>query len=397
MNALFLVLLLQSALLLPPRTALENPAAVTQIPKKLEKDYKKMWTRFLSGKEDAKLVKDVDKFLRKQNTFDPAWTIEGYLALYNGDDAAAREKFTQALAANAGNRIALYYLAELAFAHTDYARAATLYAQLQKLDSSRPEIETKRQKAFLLATDNFLRAAARAESENRLAEAEDLLRQALKLAPNEPVLEQRLADVLMKENKKEEAAALRKTEDAPPASVPEPQPSDEVKTDDLEDLGRWGADIEVFHAIRGAEAITREQFAVLTLRYFPQLTELRRSPEILTDIQNSPARQEILTVVGIGVMSPLPNHEFGPSAPLSRGELAVALSHVAGLLGVVAGEPASFSAADVAPSNALYPQIQLVVGKGLMAVENSGNFNPAGTVPGRQAVNSLERLLRLIM
>src|SRR5262245_6615712 len=133
MNIIFLTLMLQSSFVLPPRAGLENPAAVSPIPKKLQKDYVKMWTRFLSAKDDAKLVKDLDKLLQKQRTFDPAWMIGGYLALYRGDDMAARGKFIQALGANPANRIAIYYLAELADAHAEYARAAALYAQLQSI------------------------------------------------------------------------------------------------------------------------------------------------------------------------------------------------------------------------------------------------------------------------
>src|SRR5436190_22467388 len=111
MTAALLVLLFQSSLLLPPRTALENPAAVSQIPQKLEKDYAKLWTRFVAANEDAKLVKDLNKFIQKQKTFEPAWMIQGYLALYKGDDNAARENLTRALTLDSNNRTAMYYLA----------------------------------------------------------------------------------------------------------------------------------------------------------------------------------------------------------------------------------------------------------------------------------------------
>src|SRR2546425_8383213 len=97
MNSLLIALVLQSALVIPPRTAIENPAAVSQVPPKIKKDYDKMWSRFVAGQDDAKLVKDIDNLLKKQKTFDPALMIEAYIALYKGDDTTAREKFTQAL------------------------------------------------------------------------------------------------------------------------------------------------------------------------------------------------------------------------------------------------------------------------------------------------------------
>jgi tetratricopeptide (TPR) repeat protein len=396
MNIIFLTLLLQSSLLLPPRFAVENPASVSPVPKKLQKDYDKLWMRFLSAKDDAKLLKDLDKFLQKQKTFDPAWMIQGYLALYKGDDIAARGKFVQALGVNSNNRIALYYLAELADAHAEYARAAALYAQLQSIDPNHPEIETKRQKAFLLATDNLLRTAAQAEKENRLAEAEDAYRQALTLAPNEPALQNQLAELLIRQNRKEEAEALKKRpEDLSPRQSARSRQADEGKKDDLEDLGRWGSEIDIFHKIRDMEALTREQFATLIVRYFPQVTEFRQTPRIITDIQASSARSEIQNVVGVGLMDPFPNHDFEPSEGVSRGDLAIAFARLSRLLGLSADPAAQATAPDVTPTNALYPEIQLVLGYSIMTLEDSGSFNVSGHVSGRQAVSSAGRLLSI--
>src|SRR6266542_1632792 len=97
MNLFLLILLFDSSLVLPSRTVIENPAVVSQVPQKVRKDYDKMWARFIGAKDDPKLVKDLDKLLQKQKAFDPAWIIEGYLALYKGDDAIAATKFVQAL------------------------------------------------------------------------------------------------------------------------------------------------------------------------------------------------------------------------------------------------------------------------------------------------------------
>jgi tetratricopeptide (TPR) repeat protein len=397
MNLLVLVLLLQSPLLLPPRTAVENPVAVSQVPPKLRKDYDKLWTRFVTAKDDLKLLKDLDKLLKKQKSFDAAWTIQGYVSLYRGDNATAWDKFQQALSANPKNRIAVSYLAELAYTQREYARAAGLYAQLQAIDPSYPEIETKRQKAFLLATDALLRSAAGAENGNRLAEAEEFYRQALRLAPNDPALLTRLADIVLKQNRKEEADIIRKSLESllPPAAT-KVGSADTSHQEDLEDLGRWGQEIETLHRIRDADAITKEQFAVLIVRYFPQLTEFIQAPRVIIDIQDSPARSEIQTLVGIGLMEPLPNHAIEPSAPLSRGELALALARLSRLLRLPAAveQSAAVPVPDVTVSHALYAEIQQVLGAGVMGLD-AGNFNVTGRVPGRQAVDSLDRLERI--
>src|SRR5204862_7310864 len=69
--------------------------------------------------------------------------------------------------------------------------------------------------------------------------------------------------------------------------------ADQERSDrELEDLGRWGTEIARFRVIQSSETITREQLAVLLVRYFPQIAELPRTPQIMTDIQDSWASTE---------------------------------------------------------------------------------------------------------
>ena len=145
MNFVLTILLLQS-LLLPPRSAMQNPALVSPLPQKVKKDYDKLWTRFLTGKEDARLAKDLDTFLKKRKDIPAAITIEAYLGLYKGDDSAAASKFRQAVSLNPNDTIGLYYLAEMAFAARDYAGANDYYSGLLAVDKTRTDVEAKRQK-----------------------------------------------------------------------------------------------------------------------------------------------------------------------------------------------------------------------------------------------------------
>jgi tetratricopeptide (TPR) repeat protein len=394
MNLILLAVLLQSALVLPSRSAIENPTAVSPIPQKLYKDYEKFWNRFITGTNDDKLAKDLDKFLQKRKAIDPVWILEGYLALYKHDNAAARAKFTEALKINPKNRIAKYYLAELAFAAGEYAQSAAMYAELLSMGANVPELETKRQRAFLLATDSLLSAAARAERENRLPEAEDYYRQALKIAPNEPALHARLAGLLLKQNKSEEAAIERKAvDDLVPHRAAKPSVAEGVNVDNLEDLGRWGNDIDLFHGIRDAELVTREQLALLIVRYFPQVTEFRQVPRIITDVQTSRAAPDIQIVVAVGLMDPLPSHAFEPGSPVTRGDLARTLARLSRSIGLSVNPGSATAPPDLAPTNDLYSDVQLVLGSGLLTLGDAGSFNVGGYVSGRQAVSAVERLL----
>jgi tetratricopeptide (TPR) repeat protein len=398
MNGLVFAFLLQSLLLLPPRTAMENPATMTQVPSKIAKDYDKLWLRFVSGREDAKLRRDLDSFALKEKTFGPAVTLQGYLNLYNGDYAGAVQRFNQALTLDAKNSIAVYYLAEIAYIQQDYARAAALYTRLLSLDNRRSDIETKRQRALLLATDATLRSGARAEAEGRLVDAEQAYRQALIVLPDEPSLHQRLAELLVRENKSDQAAVERRAaEQLMPsrgrgASI---AAADPANTDTIDDLGRWGGELTRFHEIRSAPSLTREQMAVLLVRYFPQITEVRQNPQILTDIQSSWARSEIQIVAGVSLMIPLPNHTFGPSMNVTRGEFAATMSRLMRMVGVSAGTSQPISATDLDPASAIYPEVQMVLSSGVMTLSDSGSFSVSGQVSGSEAVNAAERVLRV--
>ncbi len=424
MNFAIIILLLQT-LLLPPRISMENPAAAAAVPEKARKDYDKAWRKFLAAKEDKELAKNLDKLVRKHKNFDAALTLQAYLELYQGSEMNAERKFEQILASAPNNRIALYYLAELAFGRKDYASASKLYGRLASIDNARSDVETKRQKALLLATDNLFRAAVQAETQNRFDEAEVLYRRILSMAPREPAFHARLAALLVRRKKWDEAlthyrvqaelgGATEETDTAIAEALVNLGRSDEartildrsrnrdggdgildVKLRELEDLGRWGSQIDYFHQIESTTSVTREQFSAMLVRYFPQITEIQQKQQIVTDIQASWARPEIQTILSIGLIDPFPNHTFRPSAPLTRGELAVSLSRLIRILGVSQTAAPPIPTSDVNPDDALHGDIQQVLVRGLMALDDSGNFYINGVVSGEETVRAVERLLTI--
>jgi tetratricopeptide (TPR) repeat protein len=424
MSFLLTILLLQS-LLLPPRSAMQNPALLSPVPQKVKKDYDKLWTRFLTGKDDKKLEKDLDSLIKKQKDFVPAMTVKAYLDLYKRDDAAAAKKFQQILSVNPNHTIALYYLAELALASQDYAAANEFYTRLFAADNTRTDVEAKRQKALLVATDKLVRDAMTSEQENRLSDAEQGYRRALTFAPREPSLNKRLADLLSKEKRWEEALAqyrkqveiagrsseidrhiaealmnLGRTEEArgildhlrTEGSLDE---NLESKVNELEDLGRWGNEIGFFKTIKATDSLTREQLAALIIRYFPQVAEFPQTPQIITDTQNSWARSEIQVSVGTGLLQAFPNHTFQPEAQVTRGLFALSMSRLIRLVGLSPTPAPVVPLRDVSSNDALFGDVQLVLSSDLVSVDDSGSFNAAGAVSGEQAVRAIERLLRL--
>jgi tetratricopeptide (TPR) repeat protein len=434
MNPLLLALLFQT-MPLPARSSLENPIVITQAPKQIKADYDKTWARFISGKDDAAVEREIEKLLKKQKDFAPALVVQAYQDLYLARNREAQLKLEKVLSQNPSHRIALFYLAELAYLRRAFQPASELYSRLLAVDNSRPDLEIKRQKALLLATETFIRNATREEESGRLAEAESLYREALQLAPLDSTLQRRLGLLLMKQQKWEEALsvfsrqlesnqAANRFDDEPPRYIVEILTTLGRSTEaqearerlaasgssgggevdlgkvsdlsDLEDLGRWGLEIERFRDLEAANVINREQLSAMIVRYFPQVSDLGGDARIVTDIQDSWAQSEIQTVLNAAILDPLPNRRFGPSQTVTRGDLAVALSRVARLLGGIAGSGPPIPAPDLAPSHASYGEVQLVLQSGLLSLDEAGNFGIKEHVSGKQAVSAAARLLGLI-
>ena len=415
MNAFFLLILLQAIPALPGRAKLQNPVVANPVPKQVQKDYDKLWKRFVAApnakdvaKEDAKVSAEFDKVLKKNPDLVAIMWVQTYMDFYAGRQPMAEQRLQAILAKRPADRDALYYLAEFAYARNDYILASGLYRRLKAVDNSRADVDSKSQRALLLAMQNLVQEAAAAAQANRLNDAERSYRQALELAPEEAVLHGQLAAVLVRAGKMDAAnAELRRQlelggsgEEARRALADSTQVREARRNQanaELQDLGRWGNEIERLKEIRTTEAITREQLAGLLTRYFPQLLEFRKPPQVMTDLPDSWAAPAIETVVGVGLLDPTANHTFQPARTVSRGEFAQVMSRLARMLGVSQTDPAPITASDLVPGSPLYRELQLVVGYGLLSLDNSGNFNVSAPVGGEEAVNTAEKLLRLIL
>jgi predicted Zn-dependent protease len=245
MTFFLFALLFQVQLALPPRANLENPAAANPVPKQAQKDYDKLWKRFLTGKEDAKVFADLDKFLKKNPDVLPALEIQTYIDLYAGRQGDAERRLQTVLSKRPADPVAVLYLGEFAYSRGDFVRANDLYSLLRAPGPSVPGLDMKRQRSLLLAMETLLQEARRAAAENRLADAERSYRHALRLAPREPSLHGQLADVLKRAGKTQEAEAEQRLQAQFSGPVLTLVASDnELAVAGLDDLGRWGNQID---------------------------------------------------------------------------------------------------------------------------------------------------------
>jgi tetratricopeptide (TPR) repeat protein len=395
MTSLLFVLFLQAQIAMPARATLPDPSAGNPVPKQMQKDYDQLWKRFLSGKDDAKVFADLDKVSKKNPDVVPPLLVQAYLDLYSGRLKDGEQRLRTALSKRPSDTVALRFLAEIAYARNDFVEANDFYTRLRSSGSTQADM--KSQRALLLAVDSLLQDARLAERENRLVDAERSYRRALQLAPREAALHGHLAEVLRRAGNGTEAEAeLRVQQQLNGPGGALVASDNDLTVNGLEDLGRWGNQIERFREIRAAKSITREQFAALFAGYFPQLTEFRHVTEIMTDTQDSWAQSSIQLVVDVGILDPTPNHTFQPHRTLTRGEFAVAVARLTRLLGLTPTTTPPISPLDVIPGSALDRELQPVLAYGLLPLDKAGNFGIGALVPGEEAVNTAEKLLHLI-
>jgi hypothetical protein len=244
--------------------------------------------------------------------------------------------------------------------------------------------------------EELLQDARKAADENHLADAERYYRQALQLAPSEALLHGQLADVLRRAGKSDESdAELRLQRQFSSAGTLQAAEND-FTIAGLEDLGRWGDQIERFREIQQSKAMTREQTAVLLSRYFPQFMDGQQATELLTDVQATWSATAIQKVVAAGLLDTTVNHTFQPLRTITRGEFAVALSRLTRVSGLSASTAPAIAPSDVVPGSSLALELKPVLGYELMSLDNAGNFNVGAQVSGEEAVNTVEKLLGFI-
>ena len=188
MTLFLIALLLQLPIALPDRASLENPAVENPVPRKLQKDYEKLWKRFLTGKEDAKVFSGLDKLLKQSPDAAPVLVVQAYIDLYAGRVVDGERRLQVVLSKHPTDPVAAFYLAELAYSQGDFVRANDLYSRLRASGSPVAGSDMKRQRSLLLAMEALLQDARRAADEGRLADAERFYRRALELAPGEAAL-----------------------------------------------------------------------------------------------------------------------------------------------------------------------------------------------------------------
>ncbi len=159
---------------------------------------------------------------------------------------------------------------------------------------------------------------------------------------------------------------------------------------------------EKFKKIFFKTEINREELAALIGFYFDHYIEMERAPEILTDIDGSFAREQIIKTVTAGIMHARPDHTFQRFFAPDRAAFAMTLHSLIEYLKGKGHElrftPLSAPAlgVDLSPLHKNYDAITFLLNSQVLALDAQGNFNPTLPVSPADVIFALKKILNAI-
>ncbi|MCX6554364.1 MAG: tetratricopeptide repeat protein [Candidatus Aminicenantes bacterium] len=159
---------------------------------------------------------------------------------------------------------------------------------------------------------------------------------------------------------------------------------------------------EKFKKIFFKTEINREEMAALIGYYFDRYIEMDRTPEIITDIDGSFAKEQIIKSCTAGIMGARPDHSFDRFSIPDRATFAVTLRALVDYL-VKKGQrlhftplPAAVESLDLSPLHMNYETIKFMVNAQILPLDSDQLFNPTRPVSPNDVIFSLKKILNSI-
>jgi len=178
------------------------------------------------------------------------------------------------------------------------------------------------------------------------------------------------------------------------------EPSDDLRAriTDVVARAREAQLPQEFQAMGDLSRVSRGDLAALLGVRLEEV--LRGAPEremVVTDAQGHWAASWIVQVARAGVMDPFANHTFQPGVPITRGDLASAVSRIFNVMSANRPEVAAFltarpTIADMATAHLTYSAASVAVASGVMPLFEGGRFQVGDPVSGAEAIDVVVRL-----
>ena len=365
--------------------------------------------------------------LKQQATFYPADAAMGYVALARGNEAEAVTRFDRALVTEATYVPALVGRGQALLEMDRVGDALVSFETALAKDPLLTDLKGRVELLRFRVTQDMLGRAKAATDGRRWDEARAAYQQAIAASPDSAFLYRELAAVEQKAG--EPAAALDHYRKAVELDVSDArswaaiggllETNDEVvgalsayERARAIDLGEVPDNVMArvraraalmklpaeYRAIPGNAGVARAEIAALIgIRLESLVARARPRQLIVTDIRGHWAQQWINAVTRAGIMDPLPNYQFQPGLRVRRGELALTVSRLLGLVGAAKPEllkqwqATAVTVNDVPVGHLSYPYVSQAVAAGIMPLAG-GNFELLRGVSGAEAIETIDRV-----
>lgn len=365
--------------------------------------------------------------LKQQAGFFPADAGLAYVALARGDEAEALAAFDRALAAAAAYVPALVGRGQALLESERTGDALVSFEAALAADPSLADLKGRVDVLRFRATQDMLARAKSAADGRRWDEARAAFRQAIAASPDSPFLYRELASVEQKAGDSVAAleqyrravdldandarswaaiGALLEANDDVVGALSAYERARAVELGEVPDnvMARVRARVALmklpaeYRAIPANSGVARGEIAALIgIRLEALVARARTRQLIITDVRGHWAQQWITAVARAGIMDPLPNYEFQPGLRVRRGELALTVSRLLGLVGAAKPEllkkwqGTKVAVNDVPAGHLSYPYVSQAVAAGVMPLA-SGNFDLLRNVTGAEAMEIIGRI-----
>ncbi len=381
----------------------------------------KAWNEILTG-DPVGAARDLSKMLAGKPRLVPVATGLAYARLRAGRFAEAEQGFGGVLERRPEYLPALVGAGSAAFRRGAVVEALGYLRRAQAVAPEDPRVRRRLGEVKLQVTERRVATAQRALEDGDTARAIEEYRGALEAAPEVAGLRLELARLLVDAGDAPGAAAVLEADTHEDRQVMlrlgeilsglqeypralavygrllarDPQDPDALRrSGEAHDAYELLKMPEEYRRIAGAPRITRADLAALVAVEVTALSRVKdREPKVAVDISGSWAREHIAAVLALDILDVYPNHTFQPAATVRRGDVARAVGRVLDLLAwpVSAGPLPN----DMASTLLYSDRVVRAVGAGLMDLTPSGAFEPWRPVSGRETLDVVEALARLV-
>lgn len=395
-----------------------------------DSQYQAGWQKLQEGKAEEALTHFQKSSVKDEQLF----VGYGYVYLAQQKPALAQKNFEKALALNAENLQAQLGLAAMHESLNEMEKAYLIYSRLLTKHPQQTWLKNRYEHIKTSQTLHYLKQAEVAKSKNETTAYINALTQAAQYAPENGDIKKQLADELYNQQQYQNAAKyyemileqnqqnesllnrlgevyekLAQYDDAALiyTKIQQFKPQDTALANKINELKMKFYDTNLpakFKNIFFKTDINREELAALIGFYFSKYLEVK-PPVIITDISGSFAKEYIIKVCTLEIMTLRPDHSFDRFPRIDRAQFAVVINalikyleksnHGLYTLSFTPQEE-TLEPHDISSLHKYYEIIKFLVNAGIIKLDENKNFNPTQPVSPSVVLDTIKKILNSI-